>query len=324
MHTGAKDISQIGNVMNWNYKPTTDFYPYDCNIVRGSGGEFYAPNQNKNTPLTIFNGELCRPLDLFFTNELNINGLNVYKYSANERSIDNGTNYPEYKCYFYGDSLPSGVMNVSACRFGAPAFVSFPHYYAADPYYLSHVDGIKPSKDLHEFYIALEPNTGIPIEVAARLQVNVLVRPSPNIALYQDAPYMFFPIIWFEQKVRIPDEMIDEIKIAVTVPIIGYISIGIIITTGIIILVWLGIQQLRLEKNDNEKQGKNSIDIDRFSGKTPEVSLLMKPKKTIEKHENEKNGINELTVTKLAPLAIDECDAELLNCITKESIMMPH
>lgn len=34
-------------------------------------------------------------------------------------------------------SIPSGVYNASACRFGAPIFMSQPHFYQADPYYLS-------------------------------------------------------------------------------------------------------------------------------------------------------------------------------------------
>ncbi len=29
--------------------------------------------------------------------------------------------------------LPNGLLNVSACKFDAPAYISFPHFYRADP-----------------------------------------------------------------------------------------------------------------------------------------------------------------------------------------------
>lgn len=147
----------------WNYQTETPYYPSPCNEVRGSGGEFYPPGQTKDKPLSFFNGELCRYMDLYYTEEQEINGLKVNKYAATERSVDNGTKYSEYSCFSYGESLPSGVMNVSACRYGAPVFVSFPHFYAADPYYLQFVDGLQPDKSQHEFYIAMEADTGIPV-----------------------------------------------------------------------------------------------------------------------------------------------------------------
>lgn len=239
----------------------------------------------------MFSGELCRYLDLYFTEEVDINGLTANKYSATERSLDNGKKYDEYECFSHGEEpdIPSGVMNISACRYGAPVFVSMPHFYAADPYFLEAVDGLEPNKEKHEFYIALDGQTGIPIDVAARLQVNILVRPYPNIALYQEAPHMFFPIVWFEQKVRIPSDMIDEIKIASSIPCIGYACTAIIVIIGIILLIWIGYQQLKQQKmskdvtqKDKSMANRNIIEIDRFTGKTPEQSPLMKQKNKIQ------------------------------------------
>lgn len=85
--------------------------------------------------------------------------------------FDNGTKYPEKRCFCAKGHLtgttgistsveecePSGVRSISKCRFGAPAFVSFPHFYNADPSYISNIIGLNPSRDLHEFYIAVEP-----------------------------------------------------------------------------------------------------------------------------------------------------------------------
>lgn len=35
--------------------------------------------------------------------------------------------------------------------------MSFPHFFNADPFYLNQVDGMKPLKEKHEFFMAFEP-----------------------------------------------------------------------------------------------------------------------------------------------------------------------
>lgn len=203
--------------------------------------------------------------------------------------------------------LLSGVMNVSACRFGAPVFISFPHFYAADPYYLQFVDGLKPNKSKHEFHITMEPDTAIPLEVAARLQVNVMVRQSPNIALFQEAPTLFFPVLWFEQKVRIPDELIDGITIAASMPIIGYTCIGILIAIGFIILILISCQKMR------ESNLKNVLHKEEFglaNGKlnknhTGAEQPLMSEKKLLAHLD-----VNHISELQSVPLAIPDAGNE--------------
>lgn len=42
-------------------------------------------------------------------------------------------------------------------RWGAPAFISFPHFYNADPSYREAVVGMNPQSHLHPFVLDLEP-----------------------------------------------------------------------------------------------------------------------------------------------------------------------
>lgn len=259
MHTGEDDISQIGSMKNWNYSPRIQYFPDDCGILKGSAGEFYPPIKEKTASVSLFMADLCRGVDLDFEREKSIQGVTGYKYRGSEKSVDNGTIYPENQCFSTGESVPSGVMNVSACRYGSPVFMSFPHFYAADPYYLDHVEGMNPSKDKHEFYITLEPMTGIPLDVAARLQINMLVRPIPHVALYKDAPYMFFPVLWFEQKVTIPSDMTSDIKTVVAMPMTGYMAIAICFVIGVILTFWWPIARMIHRKGKGHvSDGKKS------------------------------------------------------------------
>ena len=48
-------------------------------------------------------------------------------------------------------------MNVSACRFGSPAFLSLPHFLHGDPQLRELVNGMQPDPEAHSFYFAVEP-----------------------------------------------------------------------------------------------------------------------------------------------------------------------
>ncbi|ENN78637.1 hypothetical protein D910_09209 [Dendroctonus ponderosae] len=60
-------------------------------------------------------------------------------------------------------------------KFGAPAYMSYPHFYLADPGYIHDVDGMSPNAELHATKMALEPSTGMPLHVKAAFQLNLLM-----------------------------------------------------------------------------------------------------------------------------------------------------
>lgn len=54
-------------------------------------------------------------------------------------------------------------------------YMSYPHFYKADPVYLAAVEGLKPEKEKHEFFMTLEPNAGVPMDVGGGFQANYLL-----------------------------------------------------------------------------------------------------------------------------------------------------
>lgn len=283
IHTGVADITQFGMVKRWNRQARIDHYPDECGEVGGSGGEFYPPQQTKEEPVVIFNPEICRGIRLDFSEEVEVHGIKGYKYSGSDRTFDNGTKYAEQKCFNLGDVAPAGVTNISSCRFGTPAFMSFPHFYQADQYFVNNIDGIRPTKDKHEFYLVLEPTTGIPLEVSARVQLNMLVRPVPNVGLFKDAPTLFLPMLWFEQRFTMPSEMAEELSIAVTIPSIGYIIAILLIFVGFTLVLWVPIDRCLRKDAANAKNEKDAnIDAEKRVQKLPEGSPLIGMKTNIE------------------------------------------
>lgn len=50
---------------------------------------------------------------------------------------------------------PAGTFNISACKFGTPLIVSFPHFYSGDESLFQKIDGLTPQQDRHESYVDL-------------------------------------------------------------------------------------------------------------------------------------------------------------------------
>lgn len=63
----------------------------------------------------------------------------------------------EGQCFCNGECSPRGVFNITACRYGAPGFVSLPHFFNGDPVLTNAVNGLSPKSDKHSFYLTLEP-----------------------------------------------------------------------------------------------------------------------------------------------------------------------
>lgn len=60
MNTGVNDIYQLGRLHNWNYYNFTNFYDEPCDMVNGSAGELFPPNQTKEKAIEFYSADLCR------------------------------------------------------------------------------------------------------------------------------------------------------------------------------------------------------------------------------------------------------------------------
>ena len=147
--------------------------------------------------------------------------------------------------------LYNGLLNVSACKFNAPAYVSFPHFYLADPVLLEpfHPDSdLWPNREQHESYISLMPKPGIPLDVAIRMQINFLTRPLEFVSLLENVSTMNYPMIWFETTTVLTDDIIAQLRLLEIAPKMGNIFGGISIGVGVVFGL-LGIVLLRKRSN---------------------------------------------------------------------------
>ena len=112
---------------------------------------------------------VSRTIAFDYAEDVEVQGITGYRFELGKRLMDNGTNDVRNQCNCGGQCVPQGALNVTACRHGAPAFVSYPHYLDADPYYTRSVRGMKPDPNSHRFYITLEPVSDLHLTLSAGL-----------------------------------------------------------------------------------------------------------------------------------------------------------
>ncbi|CAL4075742.1 unnamed protein product [Meganyctiphanes norvegica] len=236
MHTGQDSLNNLGKMDLWQEKNHTDFFDAPCNELSGTAGELFPPGLNK-TFIQFYTSDLCMSPKLYFKEELRDKwGVRTYRYAADNHTFSNSSVVPENKCYCVkGNCAPTGMLNAESCQVGAPAFVSYPHFYLADPIALTNLEGIKepdPNRDM--FHIDMIPELGVPTQVAARVQINLRVHPykgkpfcwklttytpgyckpgifsGVNITLgkldiYENVTESYMPMLWFETIVAVPE-----------------------------------------------------------------------------------------------------------------------
>lgn len=186
MHTGKDDIKKLGMLKSWNGAETVNGLEGECAKVQGTTGELWPPI-GKDDQATFFIPDVCRSLTFKRDGTLNKHGIKGYKWIADDSLFDNGEKYSEAECWCGTNvdttcpALKPGVYNASLCNYGAPAFVSLPHFYLADESYRAAISGMEPSRERHESHIALQPDYGIPLEVRAKLQINLYMRNDPEL-----------------------------------------------------------------------------------------------------------------------------------------------
>ncbi|CAH0555938.1 unnamed protein product [Brassicogethes aeneus] len=226
----------FGKLLSWNDRKETNFYTGQCNSMKGSAGEFY-PLNRKRDRIQFYSSELCRLATLEYERDVVIKGVQAYRYTA-RNIFDNGTLRKENACFCTGECQPSGVLNVSNCRLNSPSFLSFPHFYNADPYYTEAVEGLNPNNPKHEFYITMQPKTGIIMDLSAKMQLNFLLRPDDSISIYNDVPKIFFPIFYFDQDVRMRDELAQNLLMIQNLPEYSNYLIMILMFLGVLNIAW--------------------------------------------------------------------------------------
>ena len=87
---------------------------------------------------------------------------------------------------------------MSACQYGSPIMMSWPHFFQADPRLLETVDGLNPNLSKHQFFMDIQPKLGVALKAQARSQINIQMYKMDKVDEAKGLRDMIFPVLWFE------------------------------------------------------------------------------------------------------------------------------
>lgn len=231
--TGSDDPSRTNFIKKWNGKEKLSFWKGDeCNCLNGTSIEIGPPIHKDQESYSFFQSIFCRSLTYNYTEDKTYFDILAKRFRPTHSLFANKTENPDNYCFEMGNEYPSGVLDISTCQFGAPVFISFPHFYMADPSFLTSVNGMDPSDEKHGSALDVETITGISIGAKLRFQINVELSKIEGIVQTYNVRNGIFPLLWVEISLEIDESLANYLKAKTRNPkIIAYSVFGIL--TGV-------------------------------------------------------------------------------------------
>ena len=109
-----------------------------------------------------------------------------------------------------------------------------------------------PDYAKHRTYLSVEPESGVPTDVKARFQMNVLLDKVPDVALFGNVPRSFVPVMWFENSAEVPKDMIFKMKLISNLKNIlggtGWVLFG--LGVGVLVIIFIKLAAKRRRQVD--------------------------------------------------------------------------
>lgn len=201
MWTGKEQISSLGRLVSWNNQTELP-YAGSCGSISGvSAGDLFPPSPDSGQDyIKLFVGEICRPLTLHAHGQVRHSGVRSNRFSVDGKTLDYRRDENKCFCSGKGGQCPrNGVANVSSCVFNTPAAISLPHFLHADPLFRTRVTGLKPNPALHSFDIDVMPELGVPINIQAAMQINIVLTRDQrlNFTTMAHDHETYYPVFYF-------------------------------------------------------------------------------------------------------------------------------
>ncbi|KAF5894665.1 lysosome membrane protein 2-like, partial [Clarias magur] len=242
-YTGKQNYQDFARIDLWRGQSSLDWWTTNqCNMINGTNGGTFHPIISKTEKLYMFSSDLCRSIYATFESELSIRGIPAYRFVPPSSVFANSTINPDNTGFCVGGNcLSSGLLNVSVCKEGAPIIMSSPHFYQADEKFVDDIFGMRPRKEEHETAIDIHPLTGILVQAAKRLQVNVFIKKISAFSQTGDVKTLVYPVMYINESVLIDEDSAKKLRVVDTqadvVINVPFFIIGLGIILGVVFIV---------------------------------------------------------------------------------------
>ncbi|GFO25384.1 scavenger receptor class b, member 2 [Plakobranchus ocellatus] len=255
VNTGETDIHRLAFIERYNGADSLDMWTTSwANMVNGTDGTVGPPFRFDAEVSPVFVSDICRSIKgIYRENVKTPQGIELRRFGGDRRDMENATMNPDNIgfCTPQTNCLPSGLLNSTLCQepvdgFELPVIFSFPHFLFADQSVQESVVGLNPVQHEHETVIDQEPWTGLVLQVAKRLQINMYVQQVAQIGQTHKIQTLFFPILWLNESSVVDDHWASKLQDELFTPMnlahitkIGLLVIGgFMVVFSAVMLVW--------------------------------------------------------------------------------------
>jgi hypothetical protein len=146
--------------------------PY-ANRIAGTDGNMFGAPADSEKVLMYINDIYRTAFSIYEKDTDDWHGITLRRYGVQNKDSQNATMNPSEGWQYY-NYAPSGMQNLTTVA-TLPLFISKPHFLDADPVLAGSLKGLSPTKEIHDTYIDIEPNTGALCRIHNRVQVNYQV-----------------------------------------------------------------------------------------------------------------------------------------------------
>ncbi|KAL7029807.1 hypothetical protein ACKWTF_006372 [Chironomus riparius] len=212
VYRGVKDVTKVGQVITFEDSEVSKVFKGDCGKINGTDGTIFAPFHKKKDTFYSFSPVFCRSIGPVYKNEASYNSVPTSVYNIQFGDFKSN---PSQHCFCRdGDPEkcpPKGTIDNYACM-GVPMIMSKPHFLDADRNLLKAVDGLKPSKKLHDNYLQFEMQSGSPVSVKNRIQFALQIEKIEDFDLMANMEPAIVPIFWIEESLDLPAKITNVMR----------------------------------------------------------------------------------------------------------------
>ncbi|XP_069746355.1 lysosome membrane protein 2-like isoform X2 [Narcine bancroftii] len=169
-NTGKKNYMDFTKIIMWNGQKSLSWWASNTsNMINGTDGSTFHPLINKDEALYIFAPDICRSLNVVFEKEVQVKGIDAYRFTVPREIFEMDNLKKEGFCPMRNCCL-TGVLDISICKKGVPIIISSPHFYNGDQKLVNDIEGMKPDAITHQTFLDLEPNAVIDNKLAVKLR----------------------------------------------------------------------------------------------------------------------------------------------------------
>lgn len=263
--SGVKGVDNFGLIKTWdNMSVLNTWTTKPCNEINGTDGTIFPPFVTKSDTKFLFSTDICRSLYATYNSEQKLRDIDLLRFTVPSRAFEDHLKNPDNNgfCTPPGVCLPSGLLNVSSCKQGAPVIMSLPHFLYADKVVQDAVYGLHPNVEEHQTVLDIEPNTGVVMNAQKKLQVNSYIRNVSHIKQTSKIKdHLVYPVLWLNESAEIDDKSARDFKSAVQTPIhiTQAVQYGILILGVLMILAGIG-WCIRIRSNGKHEELVNVVE----------------------------------------------------------------